>query len=150
MFASEGGRLKEEIESLLHRNKDIELKLRETEEKYEARLKDKEDHITYLDELNSDQKEANEKEQQALKQIIEFQKSELEQERISNREKEQALKESLSEFKNEAENAKDMLRREKADKERKVNDLTLELESSQAQLNTKIETLKTQTNILER
>lgn len=43
-----------------------------------------------------------------------------------------------------------MLRREKADKERKVNDLTLELESSQAQLNTKIETLKTQTNILER
>lgn len=74
----------------------------------------------------------------------------MEQERVSNREKEQALKESLSEFKNEAENAKDMLRREKADKERKVNDLTLELESSQAQLNTKIETLKTQTNILER
>ena len=53
-----------------------------------------------MDQLNNDQRENNEKEQQALKQIIEFQKSEISQEKIANKEREQALKESLAEYKN--------------------------------------------------
>lgn len=60
-----------------------------------------------MDQLNNDQRENNEKEQQALKQIIEFQKSEISQEKIANKEREQALKESLAEYKNETEALRD-------------------------------------------
>ena len=56
MFTSENGRLKEEIESLQYRNKDLESKIEEIEEKYELKLKEKEDHIQYLDQLNNDQR----------------------------------------------------------------------------------------------
>jgi hypothetical protein len=45
------------------------------ETKYEAKLKEKDEHINYLDTLNQNQKENTDKEQNALKQIIEHQKN---------------------------------------------------------------------------
>lgn len=92
MYQTESGRLKEEIESLLLRIKEGDYRIKEVEDKYEAKLKEKNDHIEYLDKLNQDQKENTDKEQSSLKQIIEYQKSELEKEKIANREKEQSLK----------------------------------------------------------
>lgn len=73
-----------------------------------------------MDDLNKDQREANDKEQNSLRQLIELQKNDLDQERIANREKEQALKESVAEYKAENGTLKDELRKEKADKERQL------------------------------
>ena len=70
--------------------------MKETEERYEQKIREKDEDNQFLNQLNNEIKESNEKDQQNLKQIIEHQKAELEQEKISNREKEQALKESLS------------------------------------------------------
>lgn len=75
MFQSEGGRLKEEIESLLMKVRQLESKNKEIEERSELRLRQKDQHIQYLDQLNSDQRENADKEQNALKQIIEHQKN---------------------------------------------------------------------------
>ena len=75
MFQSEGARLKEEIDSLQYRIKDLENQIKETEIKYEEKLQEKDNHIEYLDTLNKDQREANDKEQAALRQIIEHQKN---------------------------------------------------------------------------
>ena len=92
MFQTEGGRLKEEIESLLLRIRDADNKMKDVEDKYEQKLKEKDEHIQYLDQLNTDQKENADKEQNALRQIIEHQKSELDKERINNKEREQTIK----------------------------------------------------------
>lgn len=75
MFQSEGGRLKEEIESLLMKVRQLEAKNKEIEERSELRLRQKDEHIQYLDQLNSDQRENADKEQNALKQIIDHQKN---------------------------------------------------------------------------
>ena len=57
MFQSEGGRLKEEIESLMLKIRELEARAREADEKSEQRLREKDEHIQYLDQLNSDQRE---------------------------------------------------------------------------------------------
>lgn len=53
----------------------LESKNKEIEERSELRLRQKDQHIQYLDQLNSDQRENADKEQNALKQIIEHQKN---------------------------------------------------------------------------
>jgi formylmethanofuran dehydrogenase subunit E-like metal-binding protein len=71
MFDSEGSRLKEEIDSLVVKIRELEAKQAETIISYEEKLKEKSKHIDYLDRLNQEQQENNENEIRTIKQLLE-------------------------------------------------------------------------------
>ena len=95
MLDSETNRLKEEIETLQAKMKDMDYRYSEAVSNFEEKLKEKSKHIDYLDKLNQDQSENSDNEIKTLKQIIDQQKSELESERMKNKEMTQQYQETL-------------------------------------------------------
>ena len=95
MLASETNRLKEEIETLQAKMKDMDYRYSEAVSNFEEKLKEKSKHIDYLDKLNQDQSENSDNEIKTLKQIIDQQKSELQSERMKNKEMTQQYQETL-------------------------------------------------------
>ena len=85
MLDSETNRLKEEIETLQAKMKDMDYRYGEAVSNFEEKLKEKSKHIDYLDKLNQDQSENSDNEIKTLKQIIDQQKAELESERMKNK-----------------------------------------------------------------
>jgi hypothetical protein len=114
MFDSEGSRLKEEIESLQIKIKELELKQTEIINSYEDKIKEKIKHIDYLDGLNQDQLENHENEVRTLKQLLEHQKSELESEKIRSRERDQRNQETIDDLKTDNNSLRDTLSRERS------------------------------------
>lgn len=94
---------------------------------YEEKLKEKSKHIDYLDKLNQDQNENHENEIRTLKQIIEQQKVELDSEKMKNRELNQQFQESIDDLKSDNTQLRDALNRERADKDKQIEDITYEL-----------------------
>lgn len=80
------------------------------EEKYCQKLKQSEEHIAYLDQINADQLANSEKQLSSLRKIIDLHRKQLQEEKLAKRELEQNFRESLYDAKNEAENLKDQLR----------------------------------------
>ena len=74
MLDSETNRLREEIETLQAKIKDMDYRYGEAVQSYEEKIKEKAKHIDYLDKLNQDQAENFENEIKTLKQIIDQQK----------------------------------------------------------------------------
>ena len=85
MLDSETNRLKEEIETLQAKMKDMDYRYSEAVSNFEDKLKEKSKHIDYLDKLNQDQAENSDNEIRTLKQIIDQTKTELESERMKNK-----------------------------------------------------------------
>lgn len=111
MFDSEGSRLKEEIESLQFKIKDLDYRYSEAVSAHEEKLKEKSKHIDYLDKLNQDQNENHENEVRALKQIIDQQKGEIEREKLKSRERDQQYQETIDELKSDNHTLRDNLSR---------------------------------------
>ena len=150
MYDSEGSRLKDEIETLQVKIKDLEGRHGEASISWDEKLKEKTKHIDYLDKLNQEQGENHENEIKTMKQLLEHQKRELESERVRGREKEQQLQESLDEARNENSSLKDTLSKDRLDKDKHIEDLTYELEGTISNLKTKVDSLSSRNNILER
>ena len=150
MFDSEGNRLKEQIESLQIKIKELDYRYNEAVNGFEEKLKEKAKHIDYLDKLNQDQNENHENEVRSLKQIIQQQKSELDSQKLKSREKDQHYQEAIDDLKSENNTLRDNLSKERADKEKQIEDLTYELEGTITTLKTKVDNLTSRNGILER
>lgn len=150
MFDSEGGRLKEEIDSLVAKIRELEGRQAETVSSYEEKLKEKSKHIDYLDRLNQEQQENNENEVRTIKQLLEHTRRELESEVMKKREREQDFQETIEDLKNDNVSLKEALSRERSDREKQVEDLQYELESQITTLKSKADTLASRNSIVER
>lgn len=150
MFDSEGNRLKEEIEALQLKIKEMDYRYNEAVTGYEDKIKEKSKHIDYLDKLNQDQNENHENEVKTLKQIIEQQKGELDSEKMKGRERDQQNQEIIDDLKNDNHTLRDTLARERTDKDKQIDDLTYELEGTITTLKSKVDTLTSRNGILER
>jgi|JI10StandDraft_1071094.scaffolds.fasta_scaffold2227247_1 chromosome segregation ATPase len=115
---------------------------------YEDKIKEKSKHIDYLDKLNQDQSENHENEVRTLKQIIEQQKSELDSEKMKSRERDQQYQETIDDLKSDSNTLRDTLSRERADKEKQIDDLTYELEGTITTLKSKVDSLSSRNGIL--
>ena len=70
MYDSEGSRLKDEIETLQIKIKDLESRHGEALATHDEKVKEKTKHIDYLDKLNQEQAENHENEIKTLKQLL--------------------------------------------------------------------------------
>ena len=150
MLDSETNRLREEIETLQAKIKDMDYRYGEAVAGHEEKIKEKAKHIDYLDKLNQDQAENYENEIKTLKQIIEQQKAELDSEKYKNKEKDLQYQETIDDLKSDNTNLRDALNRERADKDKQIEDITYELEGTITNLKTKADNLASRNSILER
>ena len=150
MLDSETNRLREEIDTLQAKIKDLDYRYGQAVANYEDKIKEKSKHIDYLDKLNQDQNENHENEVRTFKQIIEQQKSELDSEKMKNKELNQQFQESIDELKSDNTQLRDALNKERADKDKQIEDITYELEGKITNLKTKADNLASRNSILER
>ena len=101
MFDSELGRVKEEWSLMFQKHKELDAKYADSNSQAALRLSDRDKHISYLEQVLTEQKGSSEAEQAALQTSIEVLKRDLNSERMMFREKEQQQKEEVAALKHQ-------------------------------------------------